>query len=86
MLDGTGLPGGGGSGASISIGAGPGNSRPFAPSGSSESGDLVTPWSGGPCATSGDWDPSAAPGSSASLGFGDPDPSAAPGSSVGPGS
>jgi hypothetical protein len=36
-----------GSGASICIGAGPGSSWHFAPGGSSELGDPVTPWSGG---------------------------------------
>jgi hypothetical protein len=68
---------GGGSGASISIGVGPGCSEP---------GDPMTPRSWGPMATSGDWDPSVAPGSSAGPRSGDPDPSVAPNSYAGPGS
>jgi hypothetical protein len=50
----------GGCGASISMGAGQGSSWPFVPARSTEPGDLVTPWSGGPMAASRDWDPAAA--------------------------
>jgi hypothetical protein len=50
--------------------------------------DPVTPWSGGPMAASGDWDPAAASAPSSFIGRGswDPDPSADLGSSAGHGS
>jgi hypothetical protein len=77
-----------GSGASISMGAGPASSWPFAPGGSSEPGDPMTPWSREPMAAFRDWDSAAASASVSSAGrrSWDPDSSAAPGSSVGHGS